>query len=89
MVHSRGVLDRRRVGFNMTLDDVRKLLLRKCRPFISGHGNSRTGIKPWCKAHCVNTSHASDFLNGNRNPTSDLLEALGLEWRVMRKRAAP
>jgi hypothetical protein len=69
----------------MTLEQVRKLLLRRCKPFISGYGNSQTGIRPWCEAHGVASTHASEFLNGKRGPAPDLLDALGLEWRVMRK----
>lgn len=67
----------------MTLDAVRKLLLRSAKPFAVYKGS--TGVKGWCKANGVANSHACEFLNGQRNPTSDLLEALGLEWRVMRK----
>jgi hypothetical protein len=67
----------------MTLDAVRKLLLRQTRTFAV-YKNS-TGIKAWCKVHGVANSHACEFLNGQRNPTSDLLDALGLEWRIMRK----
>ncbi|MGY3527236.1 hypothetical protein ACVISU_000004 [Bradyrhizobium sp. USDA 4452] len=73
-------------GSSMTMTEVRKLLLRRAKPFAK-YRNS-TGIKAWCAAHSVANSHACEFLNGQRNPTSDLLEALGLEWRVMRKRAS-
>lgn len=73
---------RREVG--VTLDAVRKLLLRKCKPYLSKDGRG-FGLKGWCRAHGVASTHASDFLQGKRNPGSDLLEALGLEWRVMRK----
>jgi hypothetical protein len=68
----------------MRLDAVRALLLRRAK------GQSRyknaTGVKAWCTANGVSNSHACEFLNGKRLPTSDLLEALGLEWRVMPKR---
>ncbi|MCK1676614.1 hypothetical protein [Bradyrhizobium sp. 150] len=67
----------------MTLDVVRKLLLRRALPFAARKNS--TGVQAWCKAHGVSNSHACEFLNGQRNPTSDLLAALGLEWRVMRK----
>jgi hypothetical protein len=70
----------------MTLEAVRRLLLRRAK------GASRyknvTGVKAWCKTHGVANSHASEFLNGKRLPTADLLEALGLEWRVMKKTAS-
>ena len=65
------------------LEAVRKLLLRRAKG-ASRYKNA-TGVKAWCKAHGVANSHASEFLNGKRLPTSDLLEALGLEWRVMKK----
>lgn len=68
----------------MTNEDVRKLLLRRAKPYRKYRGT--TGVKPWCEAHGVHASHVSDFMTGNRNPAPDLLEALGLEWRIMRKR---
>jgi hypothetical protein len=67
----------------VTLDEVRKLLLRRAKG-ASRYRNA-TGVKAWCKVNGVANSHACEFLNGKRLPTSDLLEALGLEWRVMRK----
>lgn len=73
----------------MTSNQARKLLLRKCKPYKSSHGNSQTGIRPWCEAHGVKVGHASEFLNGRRGPTLDLLDALGLEWSLVRKKAAP
>lgn len=73
------------VGRKMNLDQVRKRLLRECRPYVAKDGRG-FGLKPWCRANGVASTHASDFLSGKRNPASDLLEALGLEWRVMRKR---
>ena len=67
----------------MMLEAVRKLLLRRAKG-ASRYKNA-TGVKAWCKAHGVANSHASEFLNGKRLPTSDLLDALNLEWRVMKK----
>lgn len=67
----------------MTLDQVRNLLLRKAAKHTTGRKGA--GIYGWCKAHGVSRSHATEFVNGERLPTTDLLEALGLEWRVMRK----
>lgn len=69
----------------MTLESTRKLLLRKCKPYTAKDGRG-FGLKPWCRAHGVAPTHASDFLSGKRLPAGDLLEALGLEWRIMRKR---
>lgn len=70
----------------MSEDDVRALVLaeaRKCedKPWRS------TGVAKWCKLHNVNRGHVSEFMNGKRAPTSDLLNALGLEWRIMRREA--
>jgi hypothetical protein len=67
----------------MTLDDVRKLLLRKAKQHSIYPGSS--GLRGWCKAHGVVHSHVTEFVKGHRNPGSDVLDALGLEWRVMRK----
>ena len=69
----------------MTPDAIRRLLLRECKPYRNGRG---FGLKPWCRAHGVASTHASDFLNGKRHPANDLLGALGLEWRVVRKRGS-
>lgn len=69
----------------MTLEQVRKRLLRVCKPYTSKDGRG-FGLKAWCRANGVASTHASDFLAGKRNPANDLLEALGLEWRVMPKR---
>lgn len=69
----------------MTLDQVRKRLLRAAKPFAVYRGS--TGVRGWCIAHSVHAPHVSEFMNGKRPPAPDLLEALGLEWRVMRKAA--
>lgn len=60
----------------MSEDDVRDLLTRR----------ARSGLRPWCRANAVSESHANEFLNGRRGPASDLLNALGLEYRIVRKR---
>lgn len=70
----------------MTLDAVRNLLLRKCRPYAEGT-HTGFGLTPWCEAYGVARTHASDFLAGKRNPGSDLLDALGLEWVIARKKS--
>lgn len=66
----------------MTLEQVRNLVLRKAKPYT---GQKGFGLRGWCEANGVAQTHASDFMSGKRNPGNDLLEALGLEWRVMRK----
>lgn len=70
----------------MTLESVRKLLLRRAKG--SAKYKNSTGVKAWCTENGVQNSHACEFLNGKRLPTTDLLEALGLEWRVMRRSPA-
>lgn len=67
----------------MTENQVRELLLRRIEKFRNRRGS--IGLRPWCKANAVAISHASEFLNGKRLPTTDLLDALGLEWRIVRK----
>lgn len=66
----------------MTLDQVRRLLLRRAAPFARNKGS--TGVRAFCEAHGVAVAHASEFMTGKRHPASDLLAVLGLEWRVMR-----
>ena len=62
----------------MTADEVRALMDKRVKPSLT----------EWCRVHGVAKSHASEFLNGKRLPTTDLLDALGLEWRICRKRSA-
>ena len=50
-------------------------------------GNKGFGLRGWCEFHGVAVGHASEFLNGKRNPTTDILDALGLEWRIVPKQA--
>ena len=45
-------------------------------------------IRKWCASNNVNASHAIEFSNGKRGPATDLLNALGLEWRIARKARA-
>lgn len=68
----------------MTLDSVRRMVLKRAASHAKQRGS--TGVRPWCEAHGIVVSHAFEFMNGQRNPATDLLEVLGLEWRVARKR---
>lgn len=68
----------------MTEDQVRALLLRRAKPFAVNKGT--TGVRNWCEAHGVINTHVSDFLLGKRRAPNDLIEALGLEYRIVRKR---
>jgi hypothetical protein len=67
----------------MTLDQVRKMLIQRAKKYQVYRGTS--GVCAWCSAHGVAKARASEFLSGKRLPTTDILDALGLEWRVMRK----
>lgn len=69
----------------MTLDDVRKKLLAEMLPFrrITKAGTFHgIGLRAWCMKHGVRSSRVVEFLDGRRNPTKDILEALGLEWQI-------
>jgi hypothetical protein len=62
----------------MTEEQVRDLARRKAKPTL----------RAWCRKHGVSVSHLSEFLNGKRHrPTKDMLDALNLEWRIVRKRS--
>jgi hypothetical protein len=56
---------------------VRALLRRKAKP----------NLLAWCRKHDVLNQGAQRFLTGVRpTPPADLLAALDLEWRIMKKR---
>jgi hypothetical protein len=67
----------------LTEDQVRELLLKRAKKHIGFRGS---GLNGWCLEHGVNKGHASQFMNGRRGPGIDLLEALNLEYRIVRKR---
>jgi len=69
----------------MTLDEVRNKVREEAFEFqgTGARGRKGFGLRGWCEYHGVAVGHASEFLNGKRGPTSDLLEALGLEWRIV------
>jgi hypothetical protein len=67
----------------MTEDQVRAMVMEAIKPFAKGI--THTGFTHWCRASGVKLSHASEFMNGKRSPTTDLLDALGLEYRIMPK----
>lgn len=70
----------------MTEEEVRSLVLRRARPFVDRAGSS--GVRAWAAAHGLPTGHVSEFLNGKRGPALKLLDALGLEYRIVRKRSS-
>lgn len=43
-------------------------------------------MREWCKLTGCKASHVSDFLNAKRGPPSDLLQALNMEVRYVKKR---
>lgn len=68
----------------MNQDQVRELLRKRALKFSKGRKS--TGVRAWCVHHGIPTSRASEFLNGVRNPTTDILDALGLERSYSRKK---
>lgn len=70
----------------MTEQAVRDLVLVRARRLARNRGSS--GFTAWCLKHGVNKGHASDFMNGKKGPGSDLLKALNLEYRIVRRRGA-
>jgi len=60
----------------MTEDQVRSLLLKKAKKFA--HYKGTTGLRPWCATTGVNYLHTTEFANGKRGPSGDMLSALGL-----------
>lgn len=67
-----------------TEDEVRKMVLRRSVPFARRQNS--TGVRAWAVAHDIPTGHVSEFLNGKRGPCTKLLDVLGLEYRIVRKR---
>lgn len=46
-------------------------------------------LREWCRLTGCAASHVSEFVNGKRNPPSDMLDALNLEVRYVKRRATP
>jgi hypothetical protein len=66
-----------------TEDDVRELLLKKAKG--CGLRQGATGVNQWCKKHGVFTTSTSAFIHGKIPPSTKLLDALGLERRIVKK----
>lgn len=66
----------------MTPAQVRKLLLQKSRPY---RGRTGSGLTGWCRAHRLKLPMVSHFLSSRNGPSTGILNALGLEWRIVRK----
>lgn len=72
----------------MTPDDVRDMLRAEFAKHIDREGS--TGMTAWAAAWGVKKSHLSQFMNGKRDhPMTDVLSALGLEWRIAKKVIRP
>lgn len=71
----------------MNEDQVRSLLLKRAKKH--SRGGRTTGVTAWCKHHGVINTHVSEFMNGKRAPSNDMLDALGLERSYSRKRKPP
>ena len=65
----------------MTIDQLRDLVAHAIEPYSKSERFS--GLTRWCNAHGVCKSAASQFMSGKRGPSSDLLDALGLEWQLV------
>ncbi len=68
----------------MTSDEVRALLLKRAARYAKNRGSS--GVTGWARHHGISKGHVSEFLAGKRLPTTAILDALNLEWRISRKR---
>lgn len=65
------------------LDQVRNLIADAALPFARRKGSS--GLRGWCEHHNIACSHTVEFMQGKRGPATSILNALGLEWRVVHK----
>lgn len=62
----------------LSQDDLRKAMRKR---FTS------VTMNEWCRLAGVSKSHMSEFLAGKRGPCNDLLRALNLEVRYVKKRS--
>ncbi len=67
----------------MNETQVRDLLLKKAQSHARRKGS--LGMRAWAEAHGIPPSRVSEFLAGKRLPNPAILDALGLEWRIVRK----
>jgi hypothetical protein len=44
-------------------------------------------LREWCRLTGCNKAHVSEFVNGKKGPPSDMLNALNLEVRYIRRKA--
>ena len=67
----------------MDKEGVRALLRKRAAKFAKNRGSS--GMFGWAEHHGIPRSHVSEFMRGLRNPTTSILDALGLERSYSRK----
>lgn len=67
----------------MTLDAIRAVLVKRAAKFAKRRKSG--GLRAWAEAHGIPPSRVSEFLSGKRLPNDAILNALGFEWRVVRK----
>jgi len=68
----------------MSEDEVRELVRKRSARHVKRLRS--TGVTAWGKAHGISKGHLSEFMTGKRAPTTDILNALNLEWRIVRRR---
>ena len=76
----------RRACEPLEIDEIRSLLSERATEFICRRGS--TGLTAWARYHGVLASNLSEFMSGKRQPTADILDALGLERVIVRKASA-
>lgn len=70
----------------MTDSEIRKMVLVAAAAYRGPHLGD-TGLANWCRVHNLHRSAVSAFMRGRRPPAADMLDVLGLEWRLMRKKS--
>lgn len=64
----------------LSVDELRAAMTRRFEAM---------SLNEWCRLTGCNKGHVSDFVNGKLGPPSDMLGALNLEVRYVRKRKRP
>lgn len=68
----------------VTEDEIRDLVRKQASPYATAKVGS-TGVTIWGIMNGVHKGALSSFMAGKRAPGTDLLDALGLEWRIVPK----
>ena len=72
----------------MTYDEIREMVrseIERC----AVNSRARSGQTRWCRENGVTNASLSLFLRGKGGPPADMLDALGLEWQIVRKLGTP